>query len=100
MVLLTDVKNYLRIVDDEDDGFISSAIAAGYDYLANAVDDFNGLNASDASFQRLADMWVLTQWIPAAYDEREGMHSEAPSLNYTARAMLTQLQMYEYEKED
>ena len=100
MISLLDVKNYLWIVDDEDDAFILSAITAGYDYLANAVDDFDILKASDASFQRLADMWILTQWIPAAYDEREGMHSEAPSLNYTARAMLTQLQLYEYERED
>jgi hypothetical protein len=35
------------------------------------------------------------------YDQREGMLTDRSSnLNYAARAMLTQLQMYKYEPEE
>ena len=98
MIQTEDVKAYLRIDYEEDDDFIADAIQAGYNYLKDAIDDFTGLYHMDESFAQKADMWVLTQWCPPMYDQREGMLTDRGSnLNYIARAMLTQLQMYRVE---
>lgn len=99
MVTKDNAKEYLRIPYDEDDSFIEQIIQGGYDYLAAAVDDFEKLQTVD-EFSRKVDLWVLTQWVPKMFDEREGMQSGAPELNYAARALLTQLQMYEYKEEN
>ena len=97
MIQASDVKTYLRIDYAEDDDFIASVIQAGYDYLADAVEDFAELYSEDSEFTRKADIWVLTQWCPPMYDQREGMLEDKDTgLNYMARAMLTQLQMYKY----
>lgn len=95
MIQASDVKSYLRIDYNEDDNFIADVIQTGYDYLADAIEDFAVLYSDDSEFTRKADMWVLTQWCPPMYDQREGMLTEKDiKLNYAARAMLTQLQMY------
>ena len=100
MIQASDVKAYLRIDYADDDNFIADAIQTGYDYLADAIDDFSELYEGDAVFGRKADMWVLTQWCPPMYDQREGMLTDRDSkLNYAARAMLTQLQMYRVEEQ-
>ena len=101
MIQASDVKAYLRIDYAEDDNFIADIIQTGYDYLADAIDNFSELYEADTVFSRKADMWVQTQWCPPMYDQREGMLTDKDTgLNYTARAMLTQLQMYKYEEED
>ena len=41
MITASDVKNYLRIDYTNDDALITSAIQAGYDYLTDAIDDFD-----------------------------------------------------------
>lgn len=100
MIQASDVKAYLRIDYNDDDNFIADVIQTGYDYLADAIDDFSELYSGDEVFSRKADMWVLTQWCPPMYDQREGMLTEKDiKLNYAARAMLTQLQMYRVEEE-
>ena len=100
MIQTTDVKAYLRIDYNEDDNFIADIIQTGYDYLADAIDDFQALYEGDAVFGRKADMWVMTQWCPPMYDQREEMLTDKDTgLNYTARAMLTQLQMYKVEEQ-
>ncbi len=100
MIQASDVKTYLRIDYTEDDNFIADIIQTGYDYLADAIDDFSALYSAGAEFTRKADMWVLTQWCPPMYDQREGMLTEKDiKLNYAARAMLTQLQMYKVEED-
>lgn len=100
MIQTSDVKEYLRIDYEDDDNFIANVIQLGYDYLADAIDDFSELYEGDAVFGRKADMWVLTQWCPPMYDQREGMLTDRDSkLNYAARAMLTQLQMYRVEEQ-
>lgn len=100
MIQASDVKAYLRIDYNDDDNFIADVIQTGYDYLADAIDDFQALYEGDAVFGRKADMWVMTQWCPPMYDQREGMLTDRDTgLNYTARAMLTQLQMYKVEEE-
>jgi len=101
MIQPSDVKAYLRIDYADDDSFIAGAVQAGYDYLADAIDDFSELYAASTVFARKADTWVLTQWCPPMYDQREGMLVDKDTkLNYVARAMLTQLQMYKYVPEE
>ena len=100
MIQASDVKAYLRIDYNDDDNFIADVIQTGYDYLADAIDNFSELYEGDTVFGRKADMWVLTQWCPPMYDQREGMLTDRDTgLNYMARAMLTQLQMYKVEEE-
>lgn len=101
MIQKQDVKAYLRVDYDEDDDFITDVIQTGYNYLADAVEHYAELYAGNEAFSRKADMWVLTQWCPPMYDQREGMFTDpGAGLNYAARAMLTQLQMYKYEQEE
>lgn len=101
MIQASDVKAYLRIDYADDDNFIADVIQTGYDYLADAIESFSELYEADTVFSRKADMWVLTQWCPPMYDQREGMLEDKDTgLNYMARAMLTQLQMYKYEPEE
>lgn len=95
MITASEVKNYLRIDYTDDDVFIAAAIQSGYDYLADAIDDYAEMYSGNPTFAAKCDMWVLTQWMPSMYDPREGMFvSGGPAMNYMARAMLTQLQMY------
>lgn len=98
MISINQTKNYLRISDQADDGYIQSAISQGYSYLRDAVDDFDEIYTKDSVFSDKCDMWVLTQWMPNAYDRREGMLTGVVTMDYTARAMLTQLQMYRKEE--
>ena len=100
MIQASDVKAYLRINYADDDNFIADIIQTGYDYLADAIDNFSELYEGDTVFGRKADIWVLTQWCPPMYDRREGMFDDPDAgMNYAARAMLTQLQMYRVEEE-
>ena len=100
MIQASDVKAYLRIDYNDDDNFIADVIQTGYDYLADAIDNFSELYEADTVFSRKADMWVMTQWCPPMYDQREGMLTDKDiKLNYAARAMLTQLPMYRVEEE-
>ena len=96
MVSLTEVKELLRIPYDDEDSFIQEIIDAGYIYLENAVEDYHELYESNESFSRLADYFVKTQWCPTAFDDREGMLAGSVQLSYTARSIITQLQLYTY----
>ena len=97
MITASDVKNYLRIDYTDDDALIERAITTGYDYLADAIDDYAQLYVSNEAFARKADSWVLTCWVPPMYDQREGMFTgKASVMDYAARALLTQLQLYTY----
>lgn len=96
MVELAEVKEYLRIPYDDEDTFIQAIIDAGYIYLENAVEYYHELYESNESFSKLADYFVKTQWCPTAYDNREGMLAGNVQLSYTARSIITQLQLYTY----
>ena len=98
MISINQTKAYLRIPYKDDDSYITSAIIQGYSYLRDAVDDFDEIYTKDSVFSDKCDMWVLTQWMPNAYDRREGMLTGVVTMDYTARAMLTQLQMYRKEE--
>lgn len=99
LVTVEEAKDYLNIPDDFQDSMIAGMLQNGYDYLENAVDDFNKLYENNAVFARQADSFVKFHWFPVQYDQREGMCSNDPSLNYAARSLLTQLQMYEFVEE-
>lgn len=96
MITNEQVKDYLRIPieDMSEDVFLDTIIQLGYDYLKDAMDDFQDIYESNETFKRKADYWVLTMWCPMAYDEREGMTAGGENLGYTARSLLMQLQMY------
>ena len=96
MVALTEIKEYLRIPYDDEDTFIQAVIDAGYIYLENAVEYYHELYESNESFSKLADYFVKAQWCPTAYDNREGMLDGNVQLSYTARSIITQLQLYTY----
>ena len=96
MVELAEVKEYLRIPYDDEDTFIQAMIDAGYIYLENAVEYYHELYEGNNSFSNLADFWVKTQWCPTAFDNREGMLAGNVQLSYTARSIITQLQLYTY----
>ena len=96
MVELAEVKEYLRIPYDDEDTSIQAVIDAGYIYLENAVEYYHELYKSNESFSRLADYFVKTQWCPTAFDDREGMLAGSVQLSYTARSIITQLQLYTY----
>ena len=98
MVELAEVKEYLRIPYDDEDTFIQAVIDAGYIYLENAVEYYHKLYESNESFSKLADYFVKTQWCPTAYDNREGMLAGNVQLSYTARSIITQLQLYTYKE--
>lgn len=98
MVTTQEVKNYLRIPDTTDDNYIAGIICAGYNYLENAVDDFEEKRTSSEKFEKLADTWVLTQWCPTMYDQREGMTAGDKGLGFVARSLITQLQLFVLEE--
>ena len=98
MVELAEVKEYLRIPYDDEDTFIQAMIDAGYIYLENAVEYYHELYESNESFSKLADYFVKTQWCPTAYDNREGMLAGNVQLSYTARSIITQMQLYTYKE--
>lgn len=97
MITVDEVKEYLRINHDDDDALIEEFIIAGYDYLRDAVDDFDDIYKENQTFARKADLFVKTKWLPNEYDNREGMQSGGESLNYAARSLLTQLSLYRKE---
>lgn len=94
MITTDDVKDYLRIPYADDDTFITSLITAGYDYLRDAVDDFDDIYKANTIFAGKADLWVETMYVPPAYERREGAYDGENEMNYASRAMLTQLQLY------
>ena len=98
MISIDEVKSYLRIPYTEDDDYIEQAIKQGYEYLQDAVDRYEELYDSNQTFAKKCDMWVLTQWLPSSYDRREGMFTGVTQMDYAARAMLTQIQMYRKEE--
>lgn len=95
MVTVQEVKNYLNIPYCTDDELIEKIIDTGYGYLEDAVDNFKDHyeDAAKEKFAKKADLWVLTQWVPTFYDQREGMLANSNTeLNYGARSLLMQLQ--------
>jgi hypothetical protein len=91
------VLEYLKVPDTGGYALISSMIEDGYDYLRDAVDDFDDIYKTNDRFSRKADAWVLRHWMPEAYDQREGGYDGRIVMNHAARSQLTQLQLYRKE---
>lgn len=94
MITVQNVKDYLKIIDDSEDVLIQTMINQGYLYLEDAIDNYTELYLNNNAFNTKCDFWVLTQFIPTAYEYREGMTIGEKELTYSARAMITQLQLY------
>lgn len=96
MITINQAKDYLRIPFEhtDEDMFIESIINDGYDYLRDAVDNFDAIYAENEVFQRKADRYVLHFHVPTAYDQREGLESGPMQIGYAARSLLLQLSLY------
>ena len=89
ILTLEEAKNYLRIDYDDDDLLLQSLLVATMDYLRDAINDFDKKATKEKIIKRAKILaCVLVQdW----YDNRE--QKESKDLTYTARSLLTQLQV-------
>ena len=89
ILTLEEAKNYLRIDYEEDDSLLQSLLVAAMDYLRDSIDDFDTKIIKEKFINRAKILiCVLIQdW----YDNRE--QKESKDLSYTARSLMTQLQM-------
>ena len=72
MIQTHEVKEYLRIPYAEDDAFISRIINAGYNYLANAVENYAGACQNVTTAHRHAVEALTTVKKVEAYDYTTG----------------------------
>lgn len=85
---LEDIKNYLRIDGDEEDGLLRTMIDAGKEFIRSAVGEYDD---TDSTAQVL-----LAAVVQNMYDNRELMQSEQQvkkRIEYTFQSMILQLQM-------
>ena len=89
ILTLEEAKNYLRIDYDDDDLLLQSLLVATMDYLRDAINSFDKKATKEKFIKRAKILaCVLVQdW----YDNRE--QKESKDLSYTARSLLTQLQV-------
>lgn len=93
---LEDIKNYLRIDGDEEDGLLRTMIDAGKEFIRSAVGEYDD---TDSTAQVL-----LAAVVQNMYDNRELMQSEQQvkkRIEYTFQSMILQLQMkYSLKQEE
>ena len=85
---LEDIKNYLRIDGDEEDGLLRTMIDAGKEFIRSAVGEYDD---TDSTAQVL-----LAAVVQNMYDNRELMQSEQQvkkRIEYTFQSMILQLRM-------
>ena len=85
---LEDIKNYLRIDGDEEDGLLRTMIDAGKEFIRSAVGEYDD---TDSTAQVL-----LAAVVQNMYDNRELMQSEQQGkkrIEYTFQSMILQLRM-------
>ena len=85
---LEDIKNYLRIDGDEEDGLLRTMIDAGKEFIRSAVGEYDD---TDSTAQVL-----LAAVAQNMYDNRELMQSEQQvkkRIEYTFQSMILQLRM-------
>ena len=93
---LEDIKNYLRIDGDEEDGLLRTMIDAGKEFIRSSVGEYDDTDST---------AWVLlAAVVQNMYDNRELMQSEQQvkkRIEYTFQSMILQLQMkYELKQEE
>ena len=91
-ITLTDVKTYLRVDFDCDDGLLNRCLTAAESYLENAISDYK-TNLSNADFQSEVDILQLAI-ISEMYRNRDFRGDNRQSWPYYIRSMITQLQNY------
>lgn len=93
---LEDIKSYLRIDGDEEDGLLRTMIDAGKEFIRSAVGEYDD---TDPTAQIL-----LAAVVQNMYDNRELMQSEQQvkkRIEYTFQSMILQLQMkYSLKQEE
>ena len=93
---LEDIKSYLRIDGDEEDGLLRTMIDAGKEFIRSAVGEYDD---TDSTAQVL-----LAAVVQNMYDNRELMQSEQQvkkRIEYTFQSMILQLQMkYSLKQEE
>ena len=91
-ITLADVKTYLRVDFDVDDGLLNQCLAAAESYLENAISDYK-TNLSNADFQSEVEILKLAI-ISEMYRNRDFRGDNRQSWPYYIRSMITQLQNY------
>lgn len=86
---LEDVKNYLRVTYDDDDGYLTNLMQVAEDYLVAGVTDYLKKKEND-HFKARTEIVKLVI-IQNLYDERY-MMGQALEMNYIVRSMITQLE--------
>lgn len=86
---LEDVKNYLRVTYDDDDGYLTSLMQVAEDYLVAGVTDYL-VKKEKEHFRARAEIVKLVI-IQNLYDERY-MMGQPLEMNYIVRSMITQLE--------
>ncbi len=95
---LQEVKDYLRIDGDEDDGILPLMMQAAEEFVTEAVGAFDETKARAkilylAAMQDIYENRTLTQTDSKGY-------SVSPSLTAMMRSLITQLQIEELEAEE
>lgn len=86
---LEDVKNYLRVTYDDDDGYLTNLMQVAEDYLVAGITDY--LKKKENDHFRARTEIVKLVIIQNLYDERY-MMGQALEMNYIVRSMITQLE--------
>lgn len=86
---LEDVKNYLRVTYDDDDGYLTNLMQVAEDYLVAGVTDYL-VKKEKEHFRARAEIVKLVI-IQNLYDERY-MMGQPLEMNYIVRSMITQLE--------
>lgn len=86
---LEEVKNYLRVTYDDDDGYLTNLMQVAEDYLVAGVTDYL-VKKEKEHFRARAEIVKLVI-IQNLYDERY-MMGKALEMNYIVRSMITQLE--------
>ena len=86
---LEEVKNYLRVTYDDDDGYLTNLMQVAEDYLVAGVTDYLKKKEND-HFKARAEIVKLVI-IQNLYDERY-MMGQTLEMNYIVRSMITQLE--------
>ncbi len=86
---LEDVKNYLRVTYDDDDGYLTNLMQVAEDYLVAGVTDYLKKKENDHFKARVEIVKLVI--IQNLYDERY-MMGQPLEMSYIVRSMITQLE--------
>lgn len=86
---LEEVKNYLRVTYDDDDGYLAQLMQVAEDYLEAGITDYK-TKIEDEHFKARSIILKLII-IQNLYDERY-MMGQPLEMNYIVRSMMTQLE--------